>query len=90
MIFNEENKKIKSRDNSTISSQIIKKDDNIKDIIKIKEMYYNKKKLIEENELMIKIINMFFSDNIKGKNRILCGCNGNIKEKNEGNGNKDD
>ena len=90
MIFNEENKKIKSRDNSTISSQIIKKDDNIKDIIKIKEMYYNKKKLIEENELMIKIINMFFSDNIKGKNRILCGCNGNIKEKNEGNDNKDD
>ena len=86
MIFNEEHQKMKSRDNSTISSQIIKKDDNIKDIIKkIKELYYSKKKLIEENDLLKNINNMFFSDNIKEKNKILCGCSGNIQRENDGN-----
>ena len=79
MIFNA-HQKTKSND-STFSNKVIQSGGNI-DILKIKELYYIKKNLIEENEMLMKIKDMFIPDNIKQKNKMLCGCK-TISEKDE-------
>ena len=76
--------KTKSND-STFSNKAIQSGGNI-DILKIKELYYIKKNLIEENELLMKIKNMFISDTTKKKNKMLCGCKTMSEKEEEGKG----
>lgn len=74
---------------SNFSSKIFQNiDNNMNDISKIKELYYTKKRLSEENELLMKILNFFTPDSIKENNKILCGCRGDIKKNNKNRDNK--
>ena len=66
--------KIRSKE-SIFSSRIFQKDD-FTEIKKIKELYNNKKNLIEENEILKKIMNEFIPSTIKEKSKIFCGCGG--------------
>jgi len=79
--FKTQSPKTKNADN-ILSSKIFQKNENVNDINKIKELYYIKKNLIEENELLLKTLNMFVPDTIKEKNKIVCGCNGDIQRRN--------
>jgi hypothetical protein len=83
MIFNA-HQKTKSND-STFSNKVIQSGGNL-DILKIKELYYIKKNLIEENEMLMKIKDMFISDAIKRKNKTFCGCKTMSEKEEEGKG----
>lgn len=83
MIFNA-HQKTKSND-STFSNKAIPSGGNI-DILKIKELYYIKKNLIEENEILLKIKDMFIPDTIKKNDKIFCGCRTMPEKEEEGNG----
>ena len=73
--------KIRSKE-SIFSSRIFQKDD-FTEIKKIKELYNNKKNLIEENEILKKIMNEFIPSKIKEKSKIFCGCGGSINFEDE-------
>ena len=74
---------------SNFSSKIFQNiDNNMNNIGKIKELYYTKKRLSEENELLMKILNFFTPDSIKENNKILCGCRGDIKKNKKNRDNK--
>ena len=79
--FKTQSPKNKNTDN-ILSSKIFQKNENVNDINKIKELYYIKKNIIEENELLLKTLNMFIPDTIKEKNKIACGCNADIQRRN--------
>ena len=79
--FKTQSPKNKNTDN-ILSSKIFQRNENVNDINKIKELYYIKKNLIEENELLLKTLNMFTPDTITEKNKIVCGCNGDIQRRN--------
>lgn len=68
---------------SNYSSKILQNVDNInmENLKKIKELYFIKKNLKEENEILMKLLNMFTPETIKENNKILCGCSGETKKK---------
>lgn len=80
--YNSQYQETNNKDNN-FSSRIFQKNENINDKNKVRELYYIKKNLIEENELLIKTLKMFTPDNIKNNNKINCNCHGDIKIKNQ-------
>ena len=75
-----QNQLLTSKD-SIFSSKIFQKSNNLNDLKKIKELYLIRKNLIEENELLKKMINIFIPETIKESKEISCGCRGDIKKK---------
>ena len=73
----------KSKD-SIFSNKIFPKRDNINNLKKIKELYLIRKNLIEENELLKKMIYTFIPESIKEEEEISCGCGRNTIKKNNG------
>ena len=75
-----QNQLLKSKD-SIFSSKIFLRSNNLNNLKKIKELYLIRKNLIEENELLKKMINIFIPESIKESKEISCGCHGNINKK---------